>query len=158
MTKPFQLLLDDDFNEYKVIYRNENSGKTTWRCNSTQFPNCHGCVWTMGLVKPIHVKKIHEYEPDAIQVLTKNVVSDMKEVSEKQPDTKPRKIIFEGSKNLLPEVVAQMPSYALRCTNALRQRMLRVRVDPYDEYEIPVDLFDKYVVAYSILILINNYL
>ena len=86
-------------------------------------------------------------------MLTKKVVSDMKEVSEKQPDTKPRKIIFEGSKNLLPEVVAQMPSY-----NALRQRMLRARVDPYDEYEIPVDLFDKYVIAYSILILINNYL
>ncbi|RNA12641.1 hypothetical protein BpHYR1_000768 [Brachionus plicatilis] len=49
----------------------------------------------------------------------------MKQMAASQPDTKPRKIIFEYHKNLEEEVVALLPAY-----NPAKQLCSRARIDP----------------------------
>ncbi|RMZ97176.1 hypothetical protein BpHYR1_043377 [Brachionus plicatilis] len=55
------ILIDDDYFEYKTAYTS-NSGKITWRCNSTEHPNCKGAVSTNGMNKPITKIREHDHQ------------------------------------------------------------------------------------------------
>ena len=118
------ILIDDNYYEYKLSYKASN-GKITWRCNSSEYPNRNGSVSTIGMYKPITNIKEHEHV-SSIKTKVKEVKSEMKQMAASQPDTKPRKIIFECQKNLMEEVVALLPTY-----NAARQLCSRARIDPY---------------------------
>ncbi|RNA08792.1 hypothetical protein BpHYR1_004948 [Brachionus plicatilis] len=56
---PSWLLFDVEKHEYKSSYKS-TSGKITWRCNNTDFPNCPGSVYTFGHNLPIYYIKDHD--------------------------------------------------------------------------------------------------
>ncbi|CAF1049355.1 unnamed protein product, partial [Brachionus calyciflorus] len=103
-------LLVDDLNfENKLSYKSKTD-KITWRCNSTEFPNCSVAVTTNGYARPITVLRNHEHVQD-IKTKIKEVTSQIRLMAENQPDTKPRKIILECQKNINEEVATNLPSY-----------------------------------------------
>lgn len=88
------LLVDDESYEYKISYESKE-GKITWRCSNTEFPNCKGAVYTHGHKKPIHNLRPHEHCA-TIKTQVKAIQANIRDLAEKQPDTKPRQIIMES--------------------------------------------------------------
>ena len=93
------LLIDDESFEYKISYKCKSNPKITWRCNDSTYVNCHGSVYTIGFKRPIFKIKQHEHEP-TIKTQVKKIISNLKDISANQPDSKPRKIILENEDNL----------------------------------------------------------
>ena len=99
-----KLLNDDDAFEYKISYKSKTNEKITWRCDSSEMPNCPGSVTTFAMKKTVVFNREHKHLP-SIKSQVKKVMSDIKATSEKNPDSQPRKIIFEATKQILPEVI-----------------------------------------------------
>lgn len=78
-------------------------------------------------------------------------------MAEKQPDTKPREIIFECQKDLSEEMAANLPTYS-----ASRQLCRNSKTDKYKQYAIQNDLTfvlheDFILIGKRLFLLYDNY-
>ncbi|RNA34755.1 hypothetical protein BpHYR1_006941 [Brachionus plicatilis] len=70
-----------------------------------------------------------------IKTKVKQVTASIKDMALKNPDSKPRKIKLECTRDLSEEIVANLPTY-----NASRQLCNRAKIDIYKDFDIPGDL------------------
>jgi len=112
---------------FKVDRTNKNE-KTYWRCNESS--TCKARVSTMHFMPPveeINVEHNHAARPARIEMLS--AVNKMKDVASQNENRPTRLIVQEKQATISDEAAALLPTY-----DALRQRLLNIRLDPYSNY------------------------